>query len=94
MENIKEIFASFGLWSLVEDVSDDGDGIGDDLQLTKEGEEARRMIEQQLDKAREEVLTELQEEFSEFGVPDDVRYTKPLFYINEIIEEKLSKLKQ
>ncbi len=47
-----------------------------------------------LDKAREEVLTELQEEFSEFGVPDDVRYTKPLFYINEIIEEKLSKLKQ
>ena len=46
-----------------------------------------------LDKAREEVLTELQEEFSEFGVPDDVRYTKPLFYINEIIEEKLSKLK-
>ena len=51
-------------------------------------------IQQELDKAREEVLTELQEEFSEFGVPDDVRYTKPLFYINEIIEEKLSKLKQ
>ncbi len=50
-------------------------------------------IDQELDKAREEVLTELQEEFSEFGVPDDVRYTKPLFYINEIIEEKLSKLK-
>lgn len=53
MENIKEIFASFGLWSLVEDISDDGDGIGDDLQLTKEGEEARRMIERELDKARE-----------------------------------------
>ncbi len=51
-------------------------------------------IQQELDKAREDVLTELQEEFSEFGVPDDVRYTKPLFYINEIIEEKLSKLKQ
>ena len=51
-------------------------------------------IKDLLDKAREEVLTELQEEFSEFGVPDDVRYTKPLFYINEIIEEKLSKLKQ
>ena len=51
-------------------------------------------FEQELDKAREEVLTELQEEFSEFGVPDDVRYTKPLFYINEIIEEKLSKLKE
>ena len=54
MENIKEIFASFGLWSLVEDISDDGDGIGDDLQLTKEGEEARRMIERELDKARKE----------------------------------------
>ena len=51
-------------------------------------------IQEAIDKAREEVLTELQEEFSEFGVPDDVRYTKPLFYINEIIEEKLSKLKQ
>ena len=54
MENIKEIFASFGLWSLVEDISDDGDGIGDDLQLTKEGEEARRMIDQEIEKAREE----------------------------------------
>lgn len=50
-------------------------------------------IKKVVDKAREEVLTELQEEFSEFGVPDDVRYTKPLFYINEVIEEKLSKLK-
>lgn len=49
MENIKEIFASFGLWSLVEDVSDDGDGIGDDLQLTKEGLEAHRMIEELLE---------------------------------------------
>lgn len=54
MENIKEIFASFGSWPLVEDFSDDGTGIGDDLQLTKEGEEARRMIERELDKAREE----------------------------------------
>ena len=46
-----------------------------------------------LDKAREDVLIELQKEFSEFGVPDDVRYTQPLFYINEVIEKKLSKLK-
>jgi len=57
-------------------------------------DKVEEFIQQELDKAREEVLTELQEEFSEFGVPDDVRYTKPLFYINEIIEEKLSKLKQ
>ena len=49
-------------------------------------------IEKELDKAREDVLIELQKEFSEFGVPDDVRYTHPLFYINNIIEEKLSKL--
>ena len=50
-------------------------------------------IEKELDKAREDVLIELQKEFSEYGVPDDVRYTYPLFYINNIIEEKLSKLK-
>ena len=56
--------------------------------------EGRIYTQEELDKAREEVLTELQEEFSEFGVPDDVRDTKPLFYINEVIEEKLSKLKQ
>jgi len=52
------------------------------------------LIIQKLDKAREELLIELQEEFSEFGVPDDVRYTQPVFYINCILEEKLSKLKE
>ena len=51
-----------------------------------------RLNGQELDKAREDVLIELQREFSEYGVPDDVRYTHPLFYINNIIEEKLSKL--
>ena len=51
------------------------------------------VVEKELDKAREDVLIELQKEFSEFGVPDDVRYTQPLFYINEVIEKKLSKLK-
>ena len=54
-------------------------------------------IEQELSKAREEgrreTLLEMQMEFSEYGVPDDVRYTHSLFYINNIIEEKLSKLK-
>jgi len=83
MENIKEIFASFGLWSLVEDISDDGDGIGDDLQLTKEGEEARRMIEQELDKAKIEVLTEI---FQTCYQED----SKTL----ELVEEKLAKLKE
>ena len=56
-------------------------------------EELASFISEELDKAREDVLIELQKEFSEFGVPDDVRYTQPLFYINEVIEKKLSKLK-
>ena len=64
-----------------------------DDQLVFNREELEHFIEQELDKAREEVLIELQKEFSEFGVPDDVRYTQPLFYINEVIEKKLSKLK-
>ena len=59
MENIKELFAEWGLWSLVEDISDDGDGTGDNLQLTKEGSEAQRMIEQELDKARGELLANI-----------------------------------
>lgn len=33
--NYEELFASYELWSLVEDVSDDGDGV---FELTKEGE--------------------------------------------------------
>ena len=53
-------------------------------------------IDSEISKAREEgrreILLEMQREFSEYGVPDDVRYTHPLFYINNIIEEKLSKL--
>ena len=65
----------------------------EDDQLVFNREELEHFIEQELDKAREEVLIELQKEFSEFGVPDDVRYTQPLFYINEVIEKKLSKLK-
>jgi hypothetical protein len=44
LDIIKERFMEYGLWSLVEDTSDDGDGKGDDLQLTKEGAEAVKMI--------------------------------------------------
>ena len=54
MENWKELLASFGLWSLVEDISDDGDGKGDNLQLTKDGELFASEIEKELSKAREE----------------------------------------
>jgi len=48
-EDIKELFAEWGLWSLIDDVSPDGDGHGDNLQLTKEGLEAERMINQLLE---------------------------------------------
>ena len=69
--------------------------IGNKKYIHYEDEDYVRVsdIQQELDKAREDVLIELQKEFSEFGVPDDVRYTQPLFYINEVIEKKLSKLK-
>ena len=91
MENIKEIFASFGLWSLVEDISDDGDGIGDDLQLTKEGEEARRMIEQELDKAREEGKLEY---ILSLGWQDtNNEYVKEVLEDADRIANELSKLK-
>ena len=39
-EELKELFAEWGLWSLIDDISDDGDGHGDNLQLTKEGLES------------------------------------------------------
>lgn len=68
----------------------------EDDQLVFNREELEHFIEQELSKAREEgrreTLLKMQREFSEYGVPDDVRYTHPLFYINNIIEEKLSKL--
>ena len=48
-EDIKELFAEWGLWSLIDDISPDGDGHGDNLQLTKEGLEAERMINLLLD---------------------------------------------
>lgn len=54
----REVFAGFGLWSLVEDISDDGDGKGDNLQLTKDGELLLSDIEQEIGKAREEGLRE------------------------------------
>ena len=88
MENIKELFAEWGLWSLVEDISDDGDGTGDNLQLTKEGSEAQRMIDQELDKAREEVRREVLKEV-EYTLAKDTRYE---FRFTEI-KEVLSKLK-
>ena len=98
-EDLLEMFITYELEDLYGDFSDDGDG---KLELTEKGNEVAttliKLIEQEIDKAREEgrreTLLEMQREFSEYGVPDDVRYTHPLFYINNIIEEKLSKLKQ
>jgi len=48
-EELKELFAEWGLWSLVDDISPDGDGHGDNLELTREGLEAKRMIDQLLE---------------------------------------------
>ena len=90
MENIKELFAEWGLWSLVEDISDDGDGTGDNLQLTKEGSEAQRMIDQELDKAREEGYEKLIEVFNNLKNEDLVNKG----FILSIIKEELSKLKE
>ena len=58
-EELKELFAEWGLWSLIDDISDDGDGHGDNLQLTKEGLEAERMIDRLLEDKIEEVLQRL-----------------------------------
>lgn len=49
IDELKELFAEWGLWSLVDDISPDGDGHGDNLQLTNEGLEAERMINLLLD---------------------------------------------
>jgi hypothetical protein len=56
IDELKELFAEWGLWSLVDDISDDGDGHGDNLQLTKEGLEAERMIDRLLEEKIVEVL--------------------------------------
>ena len=58
-EELKELFAEWGLWSLIDDISDDGGGHGDNLQLTKEGLEAERMIDRLLEDKIEEVLQRL-----------------------------------
>lgn len=54
------------------------------------------MVDKEIEKAeergRKEVLEKLREDFSEYGVPDDVRYAHPLFYINNIIEKRLEDL--
>jgi hypothetical protein len=42
-KNYAELFASFGLWNLVEDTSDDGDG---EVILTEEGEKFVRELDQ------------------------------------------------
>ena len=50
-----EMFASFGLWTLVEDISDDGDG---ELQLTIDGELFVSELEKRLGKTEKYELPE------------------------------------
>ena len=100
MEDWKEEFHKRFVQHYYEDDIYNFYGYGDDApQMGSGKEEVDKVIdfiEQELSKAREdgrrETLLKMQREFSEYGVPDDVRYTHPLFYINNIIEEKLSKL--
>jgi hypothetical protein len=47
-EEYAKIFASYGLWDLVEDISDDGGGV---LELTKSGEQMVEEIEEKIQKA-------------------------------------------
>ena len=89
MKNWNEFLASFGLWSLVEDISDDGDGEGDDLQLTEDGEIFVSEITQELEKAREEVLREVMC----IGREKIGTYTYSEGYPKLVVEKILSKLK-
>jgi len=59
VDELKELFAEWGLWSLVDDISPDGDGHGDNLELTREGLEAKRMIDRLLEDKMAEVLQRL-----------------------------------
>ena len=98
MRSRKTLFAlEYEIRKLLSDndfISEDGesgkqwyDNLVSDLAHLTEQE-----IEKEREEGRRETLLEMQREFSEYEVPDDVRYTHPLFYINNIIEEKLSKL--
>jgi len=84
-----EKFASFGLWALVKDISDDGDG---QLQLTADGELLSSELEQELDKAREEGfidggrwMQDLEYEISgQFDVYEEVeKYKKEISELKE-----------
>jgi len=90
MENWKELLASFGLWLLVEDISDDGDGKGDNLQLTKDGELFVSEIQQELDKAREEGRKYALKEV-EYTLAKDKRYEFLFTEIKDILSKLTTK---
>ena len=83
-EEVKNLFAEWGLWSLVEDISDDGDGEGDNLQLTKEGLKAHKMIERLLEERRVMGIDELFAKYREMCEVD-------LTLLNKKKNEKVSK---
>ena len=92
-----EILAGFGLWNLVEDISDDGDGKGGELQLTKDGKLLVSEIEQEIEKAREEGRREVYEAivFDE-NIPHDITtFVAANLWKNmrDKAKEELSKLK-
>ena len=91
-EEYKEKFVEWGLWSLVEDISDDGDGEGDNLQLTKEGKEASRMIKQLLDERKREVLEEAKKIIDEESIYSGGECGTPLELLEWFVDTGVDKL--
>jgi len=85
-----EILAGFGLWNLVEDISDDGDGKGGELQLTKDGKLLVSEIEQEIEKAREEGFEQGYKE-AKFDCEMGKEFSKESF--KEVVSSVSSKLK-
>ena len=91
-----EILAGFGLWNLVEDISDDGDGKGGELQLTKDGKLLVSEIEQEIEKARKDIYSEFLEYKKSYieniwksGIPDDL-IEDTLNNVDDYLKSKLT----
>ena len=70
-DNIKELFANLGLWSLVKDINEDLlDGEDDTLQFTEQGLKAYKMIERLLNERERTVLEEVLDHKSSINFKD------------------------
>jgi len=100
IDELKELFAAWGLWSLIDDISDDGDGHGDNLELTREGLEAKRMIDQLLSErikeAKIEVLEKVLEKKTNYSIErEEHGYRVTLEYVlADDIKKEIKLLKE